>query len=482
MSSAGEEQDRFSKPKDEAIRNMLGMSPDDAPPAAGELLFNDYEDGGGVDDLLGIVRDPADHAANDPQADADTDSTIDVDDAFDDDLIVFEEEDFDEPAEVSEAGGPAVNDGAVVFTEDDDSEVVREKLASVLDTAHHPSKPTAGQEQVGDDSYWNELDRWVWDDEAPESAPAGELPDSEEEDEDDEDDEVAAAASGSSSDDPSSAINDETDEVARPHRRRRGRRGRRGRGRGSQNIESASEARVDEAALSDDDVTDEDDLTEILFEDASEDFVSVSPEKSPDSQSRRRRTRGDEEDDPEASLDESERGERGERGEPGEPGEDAEERPRRGHRGGRRGRSRRSESSPDRRPSADVGWDDDDDAADDAAADDAQFEFDDSDNEDDAEPPRKVMRRRRPSQLRDVATETQSQEERPRRSRGYANRSDNEEESRDRSSRREREVTPDFRDIPSWEEAIASLSLKSPGVDHADRRGPRGRSSRRRRT
>jgi hypothetical protein len=39
-------------------------------------------------------------------------------------------------------------------------------------------------------------------------------------------------------------------------------------------------------------------------------------------------------------------------------------------------------------------------------------------------------------------------------------------------------VAPEFRDIPTWEEAIACLSLRTPTEDHARRTENRGRGSR----
>ena len=75
----------------------------------------------------------------------------------------------------------------------------------------------------------------------------------------------------------------------------------------------------------------------------------------------------------------------------------------------------------------------------------------------------------------------------PKRPRRRGERSAEESESPRRRSGGEggngrREVAPEFRDIPSWEEAIASLAIKSPGADHAVRSSSRRRGSRRRRS
>lgn len=232
MSSAGEGTERPGKSEEDAVRNLLGMGASEAPLAAGEVLFDDYEDGRGIDGLLGIVREPADDAEDQTPSDDVVVDTVRVDDEFDDELIVFDEDDdddFDGPTDVSVTDAtdePDISDeedADLVFSEDSrDAEEVRETPNAGVEGPRRQSEPVAGKEQSGDDPYWNELDRWVWDDEPPESALESSPDDP---DEDEEEDEFSVSAGESSSDVRSSSLQDDADEGERPRRGRRGRRG-----------------------------------------------------------------------------------------------------------------------------------------------------------------------------------------------------------------------------------------------------------------
>ena len=175
MANTGEGQDSLRKPDDDAVRSRLGLGSDDAPPVAGELLFDDYDDGGGVDDLLGIVRDSADdNETEDVALVADDESDIE----FEDDVIVFEDEtpavqSNSNPAAVESMAGENVvefsdlEDDDLVFGDDDEEEDVAAAVAP--GAGPREEEPIRKNEQPSDDSYWNELDRWVWDDEPPTS-------------------------------------------------------------------------------------------------------------------------------------------------------------------------------------------------------------------------------------------------------------------------------------------------------------------------
>ena len=130
MANTGEGQDSLRKSDDDAVRSRLGLGSDDAPPVAGELLFDDYDDGGGVDDLLGIVRDSADDNEIEDVVLA-TDDESDIE--FEDDMIVFEDEapavQSDTAAVDSMAGVDEdvvefsnLEDDDLVFGDDDDAE------------------------------------------------------------------------------------------------------------------------------------------------------------------------------------------------------------------------------------------------------------------------------------------------------------------------------------------------------------------------
>ena len=479
MSSAREEQDPLNKSQDEAVRNMLGMGSEDPPAAAGELLFDEYEDGRSVDDLLGIVRESADDAPDHSSADSGSGTAVEMNADFDEDLIFFEEDDQENcssPTEIPNADAADTettpvfddNDDEVLFADDfDDSEDPFEDLTPAADPAPRPAKSPATPKPASDDSYWNELDRWVWDDETAESANSDaesansdeESANSDEESASHENDaELTTTDSEISPDNRSDVAKDDTEDSGRPRRRRRGRRGRRGRGRNRQETDSGSEAGIDSPVHSDDD-----DLSEILFEEASEDFVSVSQEEAPPSQSEHHPLGSNDTEDADVFQDES------------DSSEESRERSRRGRRGGRHRRSRRSKSSSEGQVAAEINLNKEENED---PLDEAPFDFRDS--EDDAQPQRKPTRRRPPAQ-RD-SDDDQLDADRSRRSRSDAKRSDTEQESPRRTSRRERGAASEFRKIPSWEEVIAALSIKSPGTDHADRRSSRGRGSRRRRT
>ncbi len=401
-----------------------------------------------------------------------------------------------------------------------------------------------------DDEHWNELEGWVWDDDAKKkpaassaSRPiAADIAD----DDDDDDDEIVEAA-------PAAPATRVESEDAAPRRRGR-RRGGRGRGRGRRDeIETAAPA-GDAAASTGQTVDFDDDFSEIMFEEDQEDFVSVSAgsvkaqrriQDEPQSPAARKT-------EPDDSDDEDEEGEDVERSADGESGPD---RPRRGRRGrrGRGGRGRedsrepvRAEERPAasaRRPARDEDNMDDDD--DDLEVDDVDLtDFGDLDDDEEL-PRRREGTRSEPARTEPVRSERpprsgqgrgrgRSQQDRepqdpestegPRRQPARDSRPSRESQpardaqpareprpARDsqpereprpaREPRPEREARPtreprpasasnegdsrrgprppivaaEFQDIPTWEEAIGSLAIRTPSEEHARRAESRGR-------
>ncbi|MCA9012616.1 MAG: hypothetical protein KDB01_22850, partial [Planctomycetaceae bacterium] len=128
------------------------------------------------------------------------------------------------------------------------------------------SADTGRKTAASDDQYWNELDGWVWDDEAKKK-PAAILP-ADEDDNDDDDDESENA-------DASSSSRSGDDEDA-PKRKRGRRRGGRGRGRGRRDEKESATSAASTSNPQRGSVDFDDDFSEIMFEEDQEDFVSVS--------------------------------------------------------------------------------------------------------------------------------------------------------------------------------------------------------------
>jgi len=450
MTSSGDESEPLEESSEESAKNLLGFSTtEDSPPAGGELLFEDYDDGVGVDALLGISKDTPDDSAeteaDSAPDDADCDSLTALEggraadaradeDEIDDDLLLFDE---DEPDSV---GHEAAEDDAVDFEPDD--LVFEDEGGNDETTEPAVASPRARREPAADDddTYWEELDRWVWDDDVPaDSEPRVSREDAVDDDE------------------PDSTVDDsdeDEEEEDRP-RRRRGRRGRRGRQRRPATTAAESVAEDTESMAGDED---DSELGDVLFEDVSEDFVSVSQPES--SRTPSRRSRADDEDTDEDTDDAPDGN---------ADTKDDDDRPRRRRRGGRRPRSRRSSQ---RTVAEEDTWDEDDSTT---SADgiEIDFEADEEVEEEEEERPHR-SRRQRSVHGREGGEETRS-------SRSQRSGSSDSEGS-EPSTRGEQQVTPEFRNVPSWQEAIACLALRSPGSDHADRRGPRGQNQRRRRS
>ena len=393
-----------------------------------------------------------------------------------------------------------------------------------------------------DDEHWNELEGWVWDDEAkkkPAAASASRpIAVDIDDDDDDEEDEIVEAAPAAP------AARAESEDVA-PRRRGR-RRGGRGRGRGRRDeIETAAPA-GDTGDNTGHTVDFDDDFSEIMFEEDQEDFVSVSAgsvkaqrriQDEPPSPAARKSEPDDIDDEEDEDVEGSAEGESG------------PDRPRRGRRGRGRGRADarepvRAEERPAasaRRPARDEDNMDDDD--DDLAVDDVDLtDFGDLDDDD-------VLPRRREGTRSEPARAEPARSERPPRSGQGRGRSQEEREPREpesterprrqpardsrparepqpardsqparearpaRDSQQEREPRPareprperearpsreprpasagdevetrrgprpplvaaEFQDIPTWEEAIGSLALRTPSEEHARRAESRGR-------
>jgi hypothetical protein len=359
----------------------------------------------------------------------------------------------------------------------------------------------------GDDDYWKELDGWVWDDDA-QKKPAASHPvvaaeGIDDEDIDDEDDVVTAAPAADSEEDGES-----------PKRRRGRRRGGRGRGRGRRDRPETSAPAADETSSASD-AADFDDFSEILFEEDQEDFVSVSAgsvkaqrriQDEPPSPAARKPEPVEIDDDDESDDVES----------PESGDEDRPARSRRGRRGRRgRGKGREETREPVRaeeRPAASTRRpvrDEDDMEDDDVEDDDLELsDFGDEDDDEEEVPRRRDRSRAEPARGESARAETPRGERAPRgerpqpgtsgRGRDREERAPRGAESEDRPRRQQpREPRPavaagdseiegrrgqrpprvaaEFLDIPTWEEAIGSLAIRTPTEEHARRTENRGR-------
>ena len=369
------------------------------------------------------------------------------------------------------------------------------------DRPHAAKSVDAGHKSgSGDEDYWKELDGWVWEDEPAKKPAVASTPrtldlDDDEIDEVDEEDVEQAA--------PAAAADKGGDEGAAPRRgRRRGGRGR-GRGRGRREEKDTAEAvgkSLESSARAQDF---DDDFSEIMFEEDQEDFVSVSAgsvkaqrriiEEPPSPAARIESDELEADDD----LDD----------ETIERAEEGEERPgsrRRGRRG-RRGRGRGPGTGPEesrepvrkevrpaasaRRPVRDEDNmdddEDDDDLADDDLADDDAELSDFGDLDDEVAPPR---RREGAARAERVPERGRGRDrgDRPPRESGTSDRSDRQpaRERRpvaaaagrdERHGSRPPHVAPEFQGIPTWEEAIGSLEIRTPTEEHARRAESRGR-------
>ncbi|HRA86949.1 MAG TPA: hypothetical protein PK992_02740 [Planctomycetaceae bacterium] len=370
----------------------------------------------------------------------------------------------------------------------------------------HAAKPAAAGRKsgAGDEDYWKELDGWVWDEETPKKAASASVPVSadldegdddidDDDDDEDEDDDLEQAA-------PAAASDKDEDAPARRRGRRRGGRGRgRGRGRRDEGEGETSEPAGKRSELSARTQDFDDDFSEIFFEEDQEDFVSVSAgsvkaqrrviDEPPSPAGRVEPDDLDDEDDDEV-VD-------------GEQREESEERPdgprrgRRGRRGRGRGRGPAQEESREpvrkevrpaasaRRPVRDEDdMDDDDD--DDLTDDDAELsDFGDVDVDDDDEIP---PRRREGAAREERAPEGgrgRGRGQRPARESGPGDRSDRPARERkpvvagsvrdERHAPRPARVAAEFQGIPTWEEAIGSLEIRTPTEEHARRAESRGR-------
>ena len=368
-----------------------------------------------------------------------------------------------------------------------------------------------------DDEHWNELEGWVWDDESQRKPAAATRQMAADADvDDDEVEEIVQDAPAARAD------NEKEDAAPRRRGRRRG-----GRGRGRHEVAESAAPTADAAETTDRTVDFDIDFSEIMFDEDQEDFVSVSAgsvkaqrriQDEPPSPAARESEPDDTDDEDEDGLD----------AEPSAAGESGPGRPRRGRRGRRgRGRGREESGEPVRaveRPAAAVrrpvrdedNMDDDEDDDDELAVEDADL-TDFGDPDDDEELPRR----------REGTRSEPARNERPPRSgqgRGYGQGQDDREPrepestdrplrqpTRDARSTREPQPTPDsqperrprpareprpaaasdegetrrgprppivaaeFQDIPTWEEAIGSLAIRTPSEEHARRTESRGR-------
>lgn len=421
---------------------------------------------------------------------------------------------------------------------------------SARPASHAPSSSGRGDKKPAatrsgdDEDYWQELDEWVWEESRP-TAPAGDVARAESPDvdlDDEADDDLVSVDSAESE------ISDRGEEDSAGNRKsRRGRR-RGGRGRGRRRRDETDESRGGEDERSGSRAEDEDDLTEILFEEDQEDIVSVSAA----SQRAQRKLRDepvsvdeddeDDEDEIEPVFEEPRSGRDRDRGRSG--------------RGRGRGRGERTDApahgrpdrpAPARRPVSDRRDDIPADDIDDA--DDELIGFDDEPRGRPAQKPKTDAGARsdRDRERRPISDERRGRDAEPRRQRsespaaergtprrgrsesdtrgdreqrsgrdGGAQRSERgtreaaaserSHRSSERPGRRQRSTsediavepderreprsqkgTADYRDVPTWEDAIGALSLRTPSEDHARRtenrsRGPRdgGRPPRRR--
>ncbi len=364
----------------------------------------------------------------------------------------------------------------------------------------HASKSAdAGRKSAsGDEDYWKELDGWVWDEETPKKPASASVPvsaDLEDDDDDVDDDDLEEAA-------PAAASDKDEDAPARRRGRRRGGRGRgRGRGRRDEGEVSEPAGKSSESSTRGQDF--DDDFSEILFEEDQEDFVSVSAGSvkaqrrvidEPQAPAGRVEPDDLDDDDDDDDVVDGERGEKSEE-RPGGP-----RRGRRGRRGRGRGRGAAQEESretthKDVRPAAsarrpvrdedDMDDDDDDDLIDDDDADlidDDDAELSDFGDLDDEIPPRRREGAARAERAPDVG---RGRSPRPTRESAPPERSDRPSRERkpvaaesgrdERRGPRAAPVAPEFQGIPTWEEAIGSLAIRTPTEEHARRAENRGR-------
>ena len=359
-----------------------------------------------------------------------------------------------------------------------------ESTAARSDSRGSDRPPAANAAESGrksppaDDEYWNELDGWVWEDESktkPAAASAS-RPSVVDDDDEDEDEEISAPA-------PVAKAGDE-DEAPKPRRGRR--RGGRGRGRGRrEGKETASEIRTSDSPRGTVDL--DDDFSEIMFEEDQEDFVSVSAgsakaqrrmKDDPESQGTRK-LEPDDADDVEDTGDDVERSEASEARSSGA---------RRGRRG-RRGRGReesREPAGPDKRSPARPARParDEDNMDDDLAEEDVEL-ADFGDQDDEGELPRRRQGSRSESTPRgqgrgrgerDREPRVAESSDPPRRQPAREPRSPaTGDETASRRGPRPPRVAAEFQDIPTWEEAIGSLAIRTPSEEHARRAESRGR-------
>lgn len=327
-----------------------------------------------------------------------------------------------------------------------------------------------------DDQYWNELDGWVWDDEAKKK-PAAILPA-----DDDDDDDGSENAETS----PSSRAGEDEDA---PKRKRGRRRGGRGRGRGRRDEKEPATSAPSASDSQRGSVDFDDDFSEIMFEEDQEDFVSVSAgsakaqrrlQDEPTTAAARQHENEIDEEDDEDSIEATERVETEDNRAAGS---------RRGRRG-RRGRGRAEAQEPargDDRPAARAPRTirNEDEIDDDVVDNDIELsEFSDQDDDEELprrsrgprteQPPRSQGRGRGGSQ-RDPAPRSVESTDRPRRQPVKEPRSASADEPDNRRNPRPTRVAAEFQDIPTWEEAIGSLAIRTPTEEHARRAENRGR-------
>ena len=366
-----------------------------------------------------------------------------------------------------------------------------------------------------DDEHWNELEGWVWDD-AKKTPPAAAIRHVVA-DLDEEEEEVEEVVQGTPT--------ETRDEDAVPRRRGR-RRGGRGRGRGRREETESAAPAAEVSGTIGRTVDFDDDFSEIMFEEDQEDFVSVSAgsvkaqrsiQEEPPSPAARKSEPADADDQGEQPIDAESGAERPRRGRRGRGGEDSREPIREQERSALGGR----------RPARD---EDNMEEEEDSVVDNVDL-TDFGDIEDNDEQPRgRKGTRSKPTRTEPARSErSPSRGQGGGRGRGQEDRQPREPESGERSARQpsrdsrpprdaqpardsepsrpareprpardpnaEREPRPvsvsdegesrrgprpplvaaEFQDIPTWEEAIGSLALRTPSEEHARRAETRGR-------
>ena len=316
MTSSGDDSGkRPSNPAGRWARPLsdIGALPDDV---GGEVLFDDYDDhpvssqaAAAAADVTAAAADASNEAAaapagsrhafdediddlivfseddeeedldEDDSADEVSDEDFDFEDADeDDDDDDDDDEDEDEDEEQEQDDEDEFGFGsdlkqtprrpATTRTEPSAAERPRGPGRSRPETPQQPSAERARPNVVSgagdDETYWSEVDRWVWEENKPQPTSAGTRPS----DEGDDEDAVEDAPAGESADG-----GEVSTEEARSGRRRGRRRG--GRGRNRRRREESPTAETHDTD-SDTVHTSEDDLSEILFEEDHEDVVSVS--------------------------------------------------------------------------------------------------------------------------------------------------------------------------------------------------------------